>query len=230
MTDTAPAAADPAPAPAPASDPDPSPAKQGAGSRDAGPAPLRLNLRDARVLCADENTQGIEIVSQILMGFGVNLIVRASTAAEYRQAFSEKRFDLVLLDARLGGNGFAENRWLRTSGPEPNRFCPVVILAGHTPRSQVEEARDCGANFVIAKPLSASVLLQRLVWIARSGRLFVEGDTYAGPDRRFHHQGVPGGIPGRRSDDLSGQLGDAIDPNMSQDEIDRLLKPQRMSL
>lgn len=228
MTDAASAPADPDAAPAPG--PEASLAKPRAGSTESRPAPLRLNLRDARVLCADENSQGIEIVSQILMGFGVNSIARASTAAEYRQAFSEKRFDLVLLDARLGGNGFAENRWLRTSGPEPNRFCPVVVLAGHTPQAQVEEARDCGANFVIAKPLSASVLLQRLVWIARSGRLFVEGDTYAGPDRRFHHQGVPGGIPGRRNDDLSGQLGDAIDPNMSQDEIDRLLKPQRMSL
>jgi len=191
---------------------------------------VRFDFRDARLLCADENLQGLEIVSQVLMGFGVQQIRRASTLEEFRKALSEKSFDLVLLDWTLGGNGFSAIRWLRTSGLEPNCFVPVIVLAGHTPRSQVEDARDCGANFVIAKPLSANVLLQRILWTAQSGRMFVETDAYAGPDRRFHNQGVPVGMTGRRHNDLSGNVGEAQERNMSQDEVDDLVKPQKMAL
>ncbi|MGQ2989602.1 MAG: response regulator [Brevundimonas sp.] len=182
------------------------------------------------MICADENLQGQEIISQILMGLGVQHIARVQSAEEFRAALTEKAFDLVLLDAGLSGNGFAEIRWLRTSRLEPNRFAPVIILASHTPRSQVEEARDCGASFVVAKPLSPSIILQRLLWIGRAGRIFVETAAYSGPDRRFHNQGLPDGMAGRRKDDLSASIGEAVAPNMSQDEIDNMLKPQRMAL
>ncbi|WP_395651941.1 response regulator [Brevundimonas sp.] len=123
----------------------------------------RFDLRDAKVLCADESSQGLEIVGQILMGFNVQTVMRAPTASEFRKVLGDKAFDLVLLDSGLGGNGFSENRWLRTSRLEPNRFTPVIMPASHTPKSQIEEARDCGANFVVAIPLSSAILLQRIL-------------------------------------------------------------------
>jgi hypothetical protein len=42
--------------------------------------------------------------------------------------------------------------------------------------------------------------------------------------------GPPLGMKGRRKDDLSTHVGAAKDPNMDQDEIDMLLKPQRAAL
>ena len=61
------------------------------------------------------------------------------------------------------------------------------------------------------------------------GGAFVETPAYAGPDRRFKSLGPPGGI-GRRSTDLSAEIGDASEPNLSQVEIDSFMKPVRMSL
>ncbi len=76
------------------------------------------------------------------------------------------------------------------------------MVAGHTPIDQVEKARDCGANFVVAKPLAPRILLERVVWIAQESRPFVELDSYIGPDRRFHDVGPPkDGQPGRRRSD-----------------------------
>jgi CheY-like chemotaxis protein len=190
----------------------------------------RLDLRSAQVLCADESSQGLDILSQILMGFGVQHILRAQSADEVRHILSSQTLDLMLLDAGLGGNGHEIVRWLRTSQLEPNRFIPVVVLAGHTPKSQIEQARDCGSSFVVTKPISAKVLLERIFWLGRAKRLFVEAPQYCGPDRRFKNDGVPGGVQGRRKGDLSAHVGEPQAPNMSQDQIDSLIKPQKVSL
>lgn len=190
----------------------------------------RIDLRQANVLCADEMSQGLEILSQILMGFGVQHIVRAQSPDDFRRMLNTQAFDLILVDAALGGNGYEQVQWLRRSNLEGNRFAPSVILSGHTPRSQVETARDCGANFVVTKPVSPATLLERVMWIGRTARMFVEAGAYVGPDRRFKNQGVPTGAKGRRSGDLSAEVGEAMDPNMSQDAIDSLLKPQRVAL
>ena len=53
---------------------------------------------------------------------------------------------------------------------------------------------------MIAKPISPKVLLDRLFWLARDKRDFIEADTYVGPDRRFKHLGPPAGSVERRYD------------------------------
>ncbi|QQQ18095.1 response regulator [Brevundimonas vitis] len=190
----------------------------------------RLDFREARVLCADANSQGLDILGQMLIGFGIQHITRVQTAEEFKDCLSRTKFDLILLEGGLNGNGYELVTWLRRSRLEPNRYAPVVMIAGHPPRTQVEQARDCGASFVVVKPISATTLLARIMWVGRSGRLFVEADNFVGPDRRFKNEGVPAGQTGRRRSDLSGEVGEAVDPNMSQSEIDSLLKPQKMSL
>lgn len=191
----------------------------------------RINLRDACVLCVDDNLQGLDILAQILMGFGVQRIARATTADEFYKTLEGGAVDLVLINANVGGgSGFELVRWLRRSKLEPNRFAPSIVLSGHTVHSQVTLARDCGANFVLSKPISATVLLERILWIGRSKRLFIEADSYMGPDRRFKNQGVPGDGPGRRKSDLNDELGAAVDPNLSQYDIDSLLRPQKVTV
>jgi DNA-binding response OmpR family regulator len=194
-------------------------------------AELRLDLRSAHVLCADATLLGLDIMAQILHGFGVAQVVRASSPDEFRDQIKKKTFDLIVVDAGLGSDeGFELVRGLRTQGPEPNRVAPVICVSGYTPKSQVVAARDCGANFVVAKPLSAGVMLDRILWLARHDRLFVESPNYVGPDRRYKNSGIPDGRVGRRKGDLSGDAGKASGVNMSQDEVDSILKPQRLGL
>jgi hypothetical protein len=79
-----------------------------------------------------------------------------------------------------------------------------MMIQGHTPVDLIQKARDCGANFVVAKPITPRLLLERILWVAQEARPYIELDGYVGPDRRFHNLGPPGG-PGtgrRRSDKL----------------------------
>ena len=74
------------------------------------------------------------------------------------------------------------------------------------------------------------VLLERILWAAREERQFIECDTYLGPDRRFKNEGPPIGVEGRRRDDLKGELGGPSGTNLSQDQINDMMKPSKVKL
>jgi CheY-like chemotaxis protein len=191
----------------------------------------RLNLDQARVLLLEEPQPGAEILSQVFFGYGVRNPVRCASPDEAMARLEEETFELIVCDGDLPeGRAYDFVMRLRRSSLEPNRYCPVILLSGHTPSAYVAKARDCGANFVVAKPIRPMVLLERIVWVCGDNRIFVELDTYVGPDRRFQFLGPPPGAEGRRKGDREA-LGAASTPNLSQDEIDGVfVKPQKVEL
>ena len=191
----------------------------------------RLNFEQARILLLEDPQPGADIVAQVFFGYGVRQPVRCTSAAEAMMRLEEEPFELIVCDADLpGGQAYDFVRHLRRSNLEPNRYCAVILLSGHTPSAYVEKARDCGANFVVAKPIRPMVLLERIVWVCQDSRIFVELDSYVGPDRRFQFLGPPLGVEGRRKGDREA-LGEASTPNLTQDEIDgAFLKPQKVQL
>lgn len=162
----------------------------------------RINLEDAHVLLVESSPQGMDILLQTFTGFGVGGMTRAGGIEEAWKLLRIADFDLIVCGASLtDGSGFDFIAELRRSSIEPNRFSSIIVLSGHTPMSYVQRARDCGASFVIAKPISPRVLLERIQWIARVPRVFIEAENFAGPDRRFQNRGPPAGVPGRRGED-----------------------------
>ena len=188
----------------------------------------RLNLDQARVLLIEDPQPGADILTQVFFGYGVRNPVRCLSPEEaMARLVEDEPFDLIVCDGDLpGGRAYDFVMRLRRSTLEPNRYCPVILLSAHTPGAYVQKARDCGANFVVAKPIRPMVLLERIVWVCSDNRIFVELDTYVGPDRRFQFLGPPPGVEGRRKGDGEA-LGQAATPNLSQDEIDGVFKPQK---
>ncbi|MGA0603434.1 response regulator [Caulobacter sp. KR2-114] len=191
----------------------------------------KFDLTRINVLIVDDNAQSLDIMAQVLTGFGARNLTRCSSAKEARDALAIHRFDLILSDASMPGeDGYDLLKWLRREGKEPNRFCPALIVTGHTRSSQVKKARDCGAHFVVAKPIQPNILLERIFWVARDERMFVDCEAYAGPDRRFKFEGPPPGEEGRRGNDLPAEVGAATEGNMSQDELDAMMKVAKVAL
>jgi CheY-like chemotaxis protein len=188
-----------------------------------------INLDKARAMIVDDNPQSLDILVGVLSSFGLRNIVRMANGKEAQHELQQKPVDLILTNAQLPEmDGYDLIRWLRRESDEATRQTPVIVVTAHTRQAHVEKARDCGANFIITKPISPAVMLERILWVARGDRLFIECDTYVGPDRRWRNQGPPLEFPdGRRRDDKSIELGDADGQNMSQDELDQLIKPQR---
>ena len=162
----------------------------------------RFNLEQVSILLLEETPLGMSVLVQIMNGFGARKLHRCDSVAKAERVVRETELDLLIVDAMASGGGYDFVHWLRSSGIRPNCYAPVLLTAAHTPAAAIVNARDCGAHIVMAKPLTPKAVLDRIVWVARAGRRFVECDQFVGPDRRFKDAGVPKGVgAGRRRED-----------------------------
>lgn len=183
-----------------------------------------FNLQKSTILLADADAMGQGILGQLLAGFGARNIVRSSDIVDLRKQLSTHAFDLVLIDpASFGAEGYEIIPWLRRSIPPPRAHVLVLVVTGHTEFARVGQLRDAGANFIVSKPLSAAVLMERLMWLARESRPFIESAGYVGPERRWHDTEIADGGVGRRQKDRDLQMRISAGGDMSQADIDLLM-------
>jgi len=186
-----------------------------------------INLNDLMILVADANTYLRRLIHGMLRGFGANKIVEAENASGVIEALINQKIDVLLCDARLPPHGgLALIRAIRQKVDSENRTIPVLAMTSDLRERTIKEARDVGANMVIAKPMSPKGLYDRLSWIASNRRNFVDAPNYFGPDRRFKIEGYPGGV-GRRKEDRPIEVADEAGPALGQDDIDSLFKAAR---
>lgn len=92
------------------------------------------------------------------------------------------------------------------------RFIPIIVLSGYTQQRTVATARDAGANTVLKKPASPQALFDRIMWVARVPRPFIDAGSYVGPDRRFKAEEPPDKIY-KRADDAANTASNLQTPN-----------------
>lgn len=188
----------------------------------------KINLETAKILVADDNDHARKIVQDLLCAFGAKDVVTACDGDEAKALLVKQRFDLLITDGAMPTcDGYELVRWLRNRPRDEDRIIPAIIISAHTREEQVAEGRDSGANYTIAKPISPLTLLERIAYISDQPRSFIVAETYTGPDRRWKNRGLPEGAEGRRKSDLSIDVGVAVEPNLSDGELDMLIKPQR---
>jgi len=176
----------------------------------------KINLEKIDFLLIDPNSFFLDIMAQVVGGFGVRSITRCTTAAQAKTVLAERVIDFILTDANMPDqSGYDLIEWVRRDAIEANRFVPAIIVTGHTRISQVARARDCGAHFIIAKPITPKVVLERIFWVGRENRMFIETDNYCGLDRRFKTEGPPAGMAGRRAEDLGATIDEDEDDLIS---------------
>lgn len=158
--------------------------------------PLRpsavINLSKAVVMVVDDEPFSLALTVQSLSGFGAQTKFACNRAAEAMQILEDQVVDLMVIDCEMPEvDGYDLVKQLRAARKEPNSYVPVIMTAGHVKKSKVLKARDCGANFLVTKPFSPATLLERIVWVARDSRPYLQAGAYFGPDRRFRDDGPP---------------------------------------
>lgn len=151
-------------------------------------------------LIVDDNAHMRAIVAALLHALGVARARQASDGAEARAMLAEWRPDVIIVDQNMrpvSGTEFAR-ALRRECGPCYD--APIIMLTAHTERSIVEAARDAGIDEILAKPISARALMQRLNAVTHERRGFVRTHYYVGPDRRRRTQPNYRGPKRRESD------------------------------
>ena len=161
----------------------------------------RLNLSKISVLLADRNAYNRALISQSLRGFGIKHILACDSGAAAQEILAQSAVDLCLIEAELPDmSGPDLIRAIRRLPKEPLRFVPIIVLSGYTQFRTLSISRDAGANLVVKKPVSPQALFDRIGWLGRTKRAYIEADNYIGPDRRFHDIDPPEGGYKRATD------------------------------
>src|SRR5579884_2817391 len=186
-----------------------------------------MNLRDLVILVADPSPYMSMLVHGMLRGFGANKVLEVRNSGGVLQVLTAQKIDILICDARLPPHGgLPLTRAIRAKTDNENRTIPILIMSSDARETTIKQARDVGANMVIAKPIAPASLYDRLSWIAFNPRKFVDTPTYFGPDRRFKIEGYPGGV-GRRKGDKVVEVAAESGPALAQDDIDSLFSAVR---
>ncbi len=186
-----------------------------------------MNLRDLVILVADPSPYMSMLVHGMLRGFGANKVLEVRNSGGVLQVLTAQKIDILICDARLPPHGgLPLTRAIRAKTDNENRTIPILIMSSDARETTIKQARDVGANMVIAKPIAPASLYDRLSWIAFNPRKFVDTPTYFGPDRRFKIEGYPGGV-GRRKGDKVVEVAAESGPALAQDDIDSLFSAAR---
>jgi CheY-like chemotaxis protein len=142
-------------------------------------------LSNISVMVVDDNPHMRLIVVAILRGVGIMHIKEASDGADALGLMRSGIPDLIIADLNMAPvDGLEFTHMVRTAPDSPYPFVPIIMMTGHTERSKVNAARDAGINELLAKPISAKTLLDRIISVIDRPRPFVKAPGYTGPCRR----------------------------------------------
>jgi len=168
-------------------------------------AQARLNLKGVTALVVDSDRFTRNLVAQMLRGFGIDAPGQCETGMDAISYLQHHYVDLCIVEAVLPDMESPELiGWIRRQ-EKAMRFIPVIVLTGYTQLRMVEAARDGGANNIVKKPVSPQGLFDRITWVARVSRPFIETADFVGPDRRFRTIEPPDGVYKRDTDDQKGE-------------------------
>jgi CheY-like chemotaxis protein len=146
------------------------------------------------------------LLRSLLNALGIATVYEAADGEVAFTLLRDKQPDLVLSDLSMKPmDGIAFAREVRNSKSSPNPYIPIIMVTGHTERHRIEAARDAGVTEVLAKPITAGNLFQRIGEIVDRPRPFVKCANYFGPDRRRHVTEDYAG-PFRRREDFENDL------------------------
>jgi CheY-like chemotaxis protein len=169
----------------------------------------RLNFAEITALVVDGDRYSTSIIGQILRGFGLTRHIILPTGADAKKLLAADKYDLMITECVLPDMKGAELvRWVRRHSSPRLRYLPIVVLTGYAHYTTVTAARDSGANSVVRKPISPTILYDHIAWSAKTERPFIEAEGYAGPCRRFKYGEPAPGLNRRASDHYAEPAGE----------------------
>jgi DNA-binding response OmpR family regulator len=131
---------------------------------------LMFNFRAARVATLEENVFASKITRAMLSGFGFQHIAVYRSADEAAKKLLAAPVDILLCDPFPAyQKTFDFLTLLRTPAYGEVSLSPIIIMTAKVSIDMLKAAKQCQIDYVIAKPFSPRVLLDRIIWSASKG-------------------------------------------------------------
>jgi two-component system sensor histidine kinase/response regulator len=156
------------------------------------PSAKSLCIRPLRILVAEDNVVNQKVTTTMLAKMG-HEVTLAETGAEAVERWSEREFDLILMDVHMPQmDGLNATQRIRTREQATGTHTPIVAMTAHALSEDRELCLSTGMDDYVAKPVSRRNLEQA---IARHAARPIDGTT--GGEVRQPRLGSPSsGHPG----------------------------------
>lgn len=158
---------------------------------------MAYDLSKLGLLMVEDSAHMRALVRRLLDAYGLTRIEEASDGHDAFDVLDRTSVDIALIDYQMAPmDGIEFTRQLRGDRMSPAPYLPIIMMTGYTEKHRVIEARDAGVTELIAKPVSALGLYNRLIAVIERPRPFVRAPGFFGPDRRRRQLPLKG--PDRR--------------------------------
>ena len=145
----------------------------------------KQSICDLSILVVDDHRFMQQVMLLMLKGLGVREVRSALTVDEGLNLLSCQSFDVVIADYLMGTRNGAEfTRFARSEHSTGDRFVPIIACTADTTQRTVKELRDAGADEILCKPVSPTIIWTKLTAVTHARRNFVTAPDFFGPDRR----------------------------------------------
>ena len=160
-------------------------------------APVNQVSYDAvEVLLLDRDLAMRHLIRSALVGIGFRRVVECRAVQEIPALVALRSIDLMLLDLDTDTAQVCDAiRDIRNHRYGINPFVVVMAMTWTPDRKMIVQTLDAGTDDVLAKPVSAAVLKERVRNLVLSRKDFVVTGDYVGPDRRLEARAADSDLP-----------------------------------
>ncbi len=188
---------------------------------------MAYNLEHLQVQLVEDNRNMRRLVRAMLEALGVGNVHEYANGKQAIRGLRDVTPDLIITDWMMEPvDGLEYTSFIRTDIKSPDVFLPIILMTGHTEQWRVTTARDAGVNELLAKPVSAKTLYDRILAVIEKPRPFVRTKSFFGPCRRRVNWADYMGPERRARPASTGKIADlgGTSPEQEVADVERLLE------
>src|SRR5690606_33633149 len=148
------------------------------------------------VLLLDRDLAMRHLIRSAMIGIGFRHVVECRSVQEIPALVAQQPVDLMLLDLDTDTEQVCQAiRDIRNNRYGLNPFVVVMAMTWTPDRRIIGQTLDAGTDDVLAKPVSAAVLKERVRNLVLFRKDFVVTGDYIGPDRRQERRAAADDLP-----------------------------------
>ncbi len=182
----------------------------------------KLSLDAVDVLLVDQDLNFRQSMAASFVGKGFKIVRQGNKLSNIHENMDIAMPDLLIGDCDLPGGDFcAMVLQLRHYGANP--FLPVIAMLQNPTEDLVGKAINSGVDFLLTKPVSPSLLFERIEALIKARKPFVVTSDYIGPTRRPPDRDDDAGIPLMEVPNSLRAKATGMTENTSQEVIDAMV-------
>lgn len=158
-----------------------------------------MDLSEVRAVLVDQNHSVRQLVSGALWSVGIQDVIPCKHVDEINELFEEPEQDVDLILISVDGereNAVAAVRDIRNRRLGRNPFMVIMAVTWDPVWDVAQPTLEAGIDDLIAAPLSAQILTDRIGNLVFNRKNFVVTMNYVGPERRSAGRQGPDDLPG----------------------------------